>query len=108
MDSKALIEKINKIQWEEQMNVWMSEKYPEAIEDNLQDHQRVEDMLIELGNQLSPEVLDKMEQEGEIEWALRLSFYVSQDDSLSRGKRYINDPRYIVNIWAKLLTGHES
>lgn len=81
MDMNTLFKKIDEIGWEEQMNFWLSEKYPDSIEEN---SQRLHSMLVELGSQINPAILDEMEYEGEIAWSLRLSLYVDSDDSMIR------------------------
>lgn len=103
IDETTLTQKLNEIAWEEQMNFWISEKYPETTEENRENIKRVERMLTNLGHQVTSTMLDKLEQQDEIEWSLRLSAYVDTDDSVARAKKYINHKRSVIRALANML-----
>ena len=101
MDYETFIEKLNEISWIEHVNFELSEKYPESVEDEAE---RFQQMLIELGSQIKPNLLDTLETDEEgIVWALRLSPYVSDDDSKARAKKHLNHESKQVTYWVKFV-----
>ena len=103
MDKKMLTQKLNEISWQEHVNFEISEKYPDDREQSLRDAEEIEAMLRDLASQISPNTLDMLEQTDGIEWSLRLSPYVVEDDSVARAKKYLHHERYEIRFWAKRL-----
>jgi hypothetical protein len=98
MTLDELKEKLNDLAWEEQMEFEMSERHSEFSEEMMQ---KIQDYIHEIAQQITPRLLDMLEQEkGYIIWVLRLSPYVRGDDPISRGRRFIHHPDVQVQNWA--------
>ncbi|MEM9006465.1 MAG: hypothetical protein AAGE59_23440 [Cyanobacteria bacterium P01_F01_bin.86] len=91
---------LNQIAWEEQVNFEISERYSEANDNDA----AVEESLRSLGHQLTPSMLDELQQDcGYITWALRLSPFVPNDKSRQRTHSFITHQKSQVRYWANVL-----
>lgn len=98
MNLNELKARLNQIAWDEQTNFEVSERYPEENDDE----DAVEDQLRELGHQLTPSILNDLEQDyGYITWVLRLSPFVPSDEPRRRAKQFINHQDSQVRYWAQ-------
>ncbi len=90
MDIQELIEQLDDLSWQEQMNFELSERDAKFAR---QTAAEIEHAIQELGGELTPALLDQLEQEdGYVVWALRLSPYVPGDNPSRRAQRYLNHP----------------
>ncbi|QPC83397.1 hypothetical protein G4Y79_03170 [Phototrophicus methaneseepsis] len=100
MDIKELTTKIEEISWAEHVNFEVGDKYPEPEQGEF----KIEEMLRQLGQQISPAMLDELESDFDgIEWSLRLSHFVVEDDSKKRAQRFINHKNKQIRLRASRL-----
>ena len=100
MNLNELKVRLNQIAWDEQVNFEVSECFSEENDDE----KAVEDQLRELGQQLTPSLLDALEQDyAYITWVLRLSPFVPNDEPKRRAKNLVNHQDSQVRYWAQNL-----
>ena len=107
MDMDVLREKLDELAWDEQMAFEMSERHPD---DSWEEDQRaLETKIRRLASNLRLADLDALENEpGYQIWALRLSPYVSGDDSIARARRLKNSDEARVRQWASRFMENKS
>jgi|SRR2546423_1354213 len=98
MTVEELKEKLNDLSWEEQMEFEMSER---GAQDSTDAMQEIERKMRELARQVTPPLLDQLEQDGGyVVWSLRLSPHVPGDSPARRGRRFLHHADRSVRYWA--------
>jgi hypothetical protein len=101
MTAEELKAKLDEFSWDEQMEFEMSERDEQTASAMMKE---IESRLAALGKELTPGLLDILEQDsGYLVWALRLSPHVPGDVAARRGQRYLRHPDSVVRYWAELL-----
>jgi hypothetical protein len=94
---------LDEFSWDEQMEFEMSERDEQSASAMMAE---IESRLAALGKELTPGLLDALEQDsGYLVWALRLSPHVPGDIPSGRGRRYLGHPDRNVRYWAEIVAG---
>jgi hypothetical protein len=98
MTLEELKERLNALSWEEQMEFEMSERSAQGSTDATQE---IERGVQELARQVTPSLLDQLEQnDGYVVWSLRLSPHVPGDSPARRAQRFLHHADASVRYWA--------
>lgn len=98
MTLDELKERLNDLSWEEQMEFEMSERGPHGSTDATRG---IERGVQELARQVTPSLLDQLEQDGGYDvWSLRLSPHVPGDSPARRARRFLHHADASVRYWA--------
>jgi len=98
MTVAELKERLNDLSWEEQMEFEMSERGAQGSTDATRE---IERGVRELARQLTPSLLDQLEQDGGyVVWSLRLSQHVPGDSPSRRAQRFLHHADAGVRYWA--------
>jgi hypothetical protein len=98
MTFDELKEKLNELAWEEQAEFEMSERKDGGTASTMQE---IEPKIQELARQITPTLLDMLEQDaGYIVWVLRLSPNVPGDSPAVRARLFLHHSDNNVRFWA--------
>ena len=99
---EAVKARLDDISWEEFCQWQLTDAHPDR--DDSGDDDEIQDLLRQLTTQVSVSILDDLEEEGlYLEWVLRLSPFVKDENSYDRAKRLMHHENGQVRYWAEHL-----
>lgn len=94
--------RLNDISWEEFCQWQLTDAHPER--DDSGDYDEIQGLLRQLATQISVSILDHLEDEGlYLTWVLRLSPFVTDENSYDRANRLMHSQDSQVRYWAEHL-----